>query len=74
MTLLIFITGRTKAMYLSEIARMLQQFGDEEGACSFYKMAAEIVLTDSKVNDQGIDEVTGQTQVLLANVYDTGLV
>ena len=67
-----FFVGRHKAMYLSEIARMNCEFDETETAIKFYRLAAETAIGKPKHNDKDIEEVTEQTQVLLAGVHDSG--
>ncbi|KAH3746582.1 uncharacterized protein LOC127848185 [Dreissena polymorpha] len=61
-----------KAMYLSEIALMHAMFGDPLTAVQFYRTAGETVLLEYQ-KEQAVKEVSEQTQILLASVYDRGL-
>ncbi|XP_060085899.1 uncharacterized protein LOC132565279 [Ylistrum balloti] len=64
--------SRYRAMYMTEIARMHAQLGQPDLACRFYRMASDIALEKGKamINAQ---EVTGQQLMLLASVYDQGM-
>ena len=68
------ILADTRAMYLSEIARMHAIFGDSKTAEQFYSVATETALEDcnSERRDRCINEATEQKQILLASIYDTG--
>lgn len=66
--------SRQKAMHLSEIARMNCEFDETETAIKFYRLAAETAIGKPKHNDKDIEEVTEQTQVLLACVHDSGVI
>ena len=63
-------------MYLSEIARMHAIIGDSKTAEQFYRLATETALEEinAERRDRCINEAEEQKQVLLASIYDTGLV
>ncbi|XP_069131363.1 uncharacterized protein [Argopecten irradians] len=64
--------GRWRAMYMVEIARMHAQQGEPETASRFYRMAADIALEKVK-NFKDDKEVSGQMLMLLASIYDQGM-
>ncbi|XP_033743450.1 uncharacterized protein LOC117329561 [Pecten maximus] len=64
--------SRFRAMCMIEIARMHAQLGEPEVACRFYRMASDIALEKGKAAKHD-KEVFGQTLMLLASVYDQGM-
>ncbi|WAR08211.1 hypothetical protein MAR_018169 [Mya arenaria] len=63
-----------KAMYLSEIARMHAQFGECKTAIQFYRLAGETVLSLPTGKKEKLSvEVTEQTQILIGNACDRGV-
>lgn len=64
-----------KAMFLSEIGRMHAMFRDAATAEQFYRIATETALEDlnAERRDKCINEVSEQKQILLASIYDTGV-
>ena len=67
-----FFSVRHKAMYLSEIARMNCEYDETETAVKFYRLAADTSIAKPNSNEKDCEEVTEQTQILLASVHDSG--
>ncbi|XP_052073415.1 uncharacterized protein LOC127711415 [Mytilus californianus] len=64
--------GRIKALYLNELARMHAQVGEGDQAARFYRMASD--EAQEKFRDcTAADQISGQTQMLLANLNDQGI-
>ncbi|XP_021362011.1 uncharacterized protein LOC110455906 [Mizuhopecten yessoensis] len=61
-----------KGLYLNEVGRMHAQIGAMETAAKFYRLASDAVLMDGK-NSVYRDEVTTQMLMLVANLYDQGI-
>ena len=59
-------------MYLSEIARMNNEFNETDNAIKFYRLAANTAIGKPKCSTKDSEEVTEQTQILLASVHDNG--
>ena len=70
---IILYTGRMKALFLNEIARMYSHIDDAELAARFYRMACDAALDKSR-DSVTVQQICGQTQMLLANLNDQGLV
>ncbi|OWF47095.1 uncharacterized protein LOC110454844 [Mizuhopecten yessoensis] len=64
--------SRYRAMCMVEVARMHAQLGEPDLACRFYRMAADIALEKGKTTKDS-KEVTGQMLMLMASVYDQGM-
>ncbi|CAG2196136.1 unnamed protein product [Mytilus edulis] len=63
--------GRIKALYINELARMHAQVGEGDLAARFYRMASD--MAQEKFRDcTAADQISGQTQMLLANLNDQG--
>ncbi|CAG2185732.1 unnamed protein product [Mytilus edulis] len=64
--------GRIKALYINELARMHAQVGEGDLAARFYRMASD--MAQEKFRDcTAADQISGQTQMLLANLNDQGI-
>ena len=70
---IILYIGRMKALFLNEVARMYSHIDDTELAARFYRMACDAALDKSR-DSVTIQQICGQTQMLLANLNDQGLV
>ncbi|CAC5399338.1 unnamed protein product [Mytilus coruscus] len=63
---------RIKALYLNELARLHAQVGEGDLAARFYRMASDVA--QEKFRDcLAADQISGQTQMLQANLNDQGI-
>ncbi|XP_052073420.1 uncharacterized protein LOC127711418 [Mytilus californianus] len=63
---------RIKALYLNELARMHAQVGEGDLAARFYRMASDVAQEKFR-ECKAADQISGQTQMLLANLNDQGI-
>ncbi|KAL4230093.1 hypothetical protein ACF0H5_010478 [Mactra antiquata] len=65
-----------KCMYLSEIGRMHNMFGDSSTAIQFFKLASERAadkIPHQENRENTLKEINGQEHILIASVHDTGV-
>ncbi|XP_033744291.1 uncharacterized protein LOC117330177 [Pecten maximus] len=61
-----------KGLYLNEVGRMHALIGAVETAAKFYRLSCDALLKDGK-NSHHTDDVTTNMLMLIANLYDQGI-